>query len=198
MANKTDLGIEEMLAALRSQAMYGRTHLYIAKGLMREKADTEKLTPTFFGLTLDAHLQTAQMYAAKLYDKPSESVTVRSLLKKADMSAGRFPCATPQEVRNKVAIARLMMSTLEPIVEAIQIRRNEYLAHLAPQTVIDLGDLYVRSALTVDGLDEVLVETTNILNLFSQMLDGTLSASMLQGSEDYNVVLKLAAEKSSE
>jgi hypothetical protein len=56
--------------------------------------------------------------------------------------------------------------------------------------------MHARAALTIADLDDVLVETTNILNIFSQLLDGTLSVPMLPGSDDYQVILELAAKVS--
>jgi AbiU2 len=194
MKNNTALRIEEMLTALKSLAIYGKTHLDIAKGLIVAKLDTGSIAPRFFEMTLDAHLQAAQMYAAKLYDKNSESVTVELLVRKADRSEARFSCAKPQDVRGAVEIARLMITNLKPILAAVQIRRNEYLAHLDPRTVIDIASMHARAALTIADLDRVLEDTMTILNLFSQLLNGTLSIPVLPGGDDYKVILKLAAD----
>jgi hypothetical protein len=191
--NSTDLRIESMLTALKAQGIFGRTHLYIAKGLIAAKSTVLTIAPKFFEMTLDAHLQAVQIYAAKLYDKNSKSVTVELFVRKAARSEAHFLCAKPSDVRGAVEIARLMITNLKPSLEALQIRRNEYLAHVDPMTVIDIASMHVRAALTIADLDSVLVETTNILNLFSQLLDGTLSVPMLQGADDYEVILKLAA-----
>ena len=115
-------------------------------------------------------------------------------MKKAGRSEERFPNATPQEAREKVSTARLLISQLGPVVEAVQIRRNEYLAHLDPRTVFDLSSMYERSKLTVKDLDDVLVQSTNVLNLFSQMIDRTISVPTLPGSGDCGAVLKLVAD----
>jgi hypothetical protein len=194
MVNTTDLTIEDMLAALKAQAIHGRMHLDIAKGLIAAKSDIASIAPIFFEMTLEAHLQAAQMYSAKLHDKKSKPVKVDSLVRKAARSEASFPFAAPQEVRRTIEIACQMVDDLKPHLEAVQTRRNEYLAHLAPSTVIDIASLNARAALTIDDLDFVLVQTTNILNLFSQMLDGTVSIPTLPGNDDYKVILKLAAK----
>jgi hypothetical protein len=193
--DSTNLKIEKMLAALKAQAIYGRTHLYIARGLVASKPSIGDIAPRFFEMTLDAHLQAAQLYAAKLYDKQSKSVKVLSFIEKAARSEAKFPLATPSEVRQTVEIAIQMMSNLEPTLDAVQIRRNEYLAHLAPTTVIDIASMHDRAALTISDLDFVFVETTNILNMFSQMIDGAISVPTLPDSDDFEVVLRVCATK---
>jgi hypothetical protein len=48
MISNTEPTIEEMLAALKAQAIYGRTHLYIAKGLIAAMLDAGTIAPIFF------------------------------------------------------------------------------------------------------------------------------------------------------
>ena len=192
----SELGIGEMLNSLKGQAVDGRTHLEIARGLLAAGAEIARVAPIFFELTLDAHLHMAQMYLAKLYDKQREAVTVEALVKRADQSAAAFPSAKPERIREIVQIARSLIDELRPKLKAIEIRRNEYLAHLDPGTIRDLGSMNRRAGLTISDLDSALVETTNILNLFSQALDGTVSIPMLYGSEDYKNVLKLVGGQS--
>jgi hypothetical protein len=84
-------------------------------------------------------------------------VTVELFVGKAAKSEARFSCAKPRDVRGAVAIARSMITNLEPSLEALQIRRNEYLAHLEPMTIIDIASMPTRAALTIADLDFVLV-----------------------------------------
>lgn len=189
--NAADLGIREMLAWLKGEAAYGRTHLEIAKGLVAAEAETARVAPTFFSLTLDAHVQAAQMYVAKLYDKKREAVTVKMLVERAGRSEGAFPSAKPERVREIVQDARAAIAQLKPKLKAVEIRRNEYLAHLAPATICDIGSMNDRAKLAISDLDFALLETTNILNQFSQALDTTLSSPILFGSDDYEKVLNL-------
>jgi hypothetical protein len=189
--NAAELGIGELLGWLKGQAVYGRTHLEIAKGLAAAQAETARVAPTFFDLTLEAHLQAAQMYVAKLYDKQADAVTVKTLLDRTERLAATFPSAKPERVREIVQIALSTIAELEPKLDAVQIRRNEYLAHLDPGTIRNIDSMNRRAALTIADLDFILVETTNILNLFSQAFDGTLSTPMLTGFDDYKNVLKL-------
>lgn len=131
------------------------------------------------------------MYAAKLYDKQREAVTVKMLVERAGRSEGGFPSAKPEKVREIVQNARATIAELKPKLDAVEIRRNEYLAHLAPGTIHDVGSMIDRAKLTISDLDFALLETTNILNLLSQALDRTLSIPMLPGSDDYKNALKL-------
>jgi hypothetical protein len=189
--NAAELEISEMLGWLKGAAVYGMGHLEIAKGLIAAQAgETAGVAPTFFKLTLDAHLQAAQMYIAKLYDKQRHAVTVKAVVKRAERSEADFPSAKPERVRQIVQIAHSAIAGIEKTLDSLEIRRNEYLAHLAPETIRDLESMNCRAALTIGDLDFVFVETTNILNLFSQAFDGTLSIPRLPGWDDYKNVLK--------
>lgn len=191
MVNAAELGIGEMLGWLKGMAVYGKTHLEIAKGLTAAQAETARVAPMFFELTLEAHLQAAQMYLAKLYDKQRKA-TVEGLVKRAGRSEAAFRSAKPERVREIVQIVGSLIDKLKPKLKAVEIRRNEYLAHLDPGTIRDLDSMNSRAALTISDLDCAFMETTNILNQFSQALDGTLLIPMLPGSDDYKNVLKPA------
>jgi hypothetical protein len=100
---------------------------------------------TFFGLTLEACSQMSQMFAAKLYDKTSGAVTVKSLLDAAQSQAGMFKHGTPQEVSAAVKEAETRVAALVPILKSVQDRRNQALAHLDSRTVTNPAALDVNA-----------------------------------------------------
>lgn len=189
-----DPKLEEILIALKREVAFGRTHLGISLAIRRADPVVIHTAQTFFGLTHDAHLAIAQMYAAKLYDKTKGSLTVRSLLIEADRLAGRFSHASAEEVRTLIGAAKARLDKFEKTLSAVEKRRNEYLAHLDIKTVADPTALDSEAMLTIDELDELFVETGNILNEISQRYDGTLSFLELTDSSDYETVLTLIAE----
>ncbi len=178
-----------MLSWLTSAAATGHSHLDIANGLMTSGDEIVAVSPTFFALTIDAHLQAAQIYAAKLYDRRSDAVTVQVLIEGAESSAGEFPYATAEQVRSIAGLARLQIRQMRPHQDAIKIRRDGYLVHFDRGTVRDVQALNENARLTIDDLDYVLVETVNILNSFSQGRNGTVAFGALTNALDYGDLL---------
>ena len=52
---------------------------------------------------------------------------------------------------------------IEPILKAIRTRRNEWLAHLNPETVANPGALAARAKLTIPDLEKSFSETEGIV-----------------------------------
>lgn len=176
------------------EVVYGRTHLQIAKAIRAADPVVIHTAKTFFGLSHYAHLDAAQMYAAKLHDKTRDAITVRTALDEAERLAGTFPNVSSEQVRTVVAASRAMLKEFEKILAAIEGRRNEYLAHLDAKTISDPTSLNTRAALTIDQLDQLFVETGNILNDISQLHHGTFSVLELLDSQDYENVFNLIAQ----
>jgi HEPN superfamily AbiU2-like protein len=183
-----------MLRSLKAEVIFGRTHLRIAKLLRAADPVVIHTGRTFFGLTLDAHLDIAQMYAAKLHDKARRTISVESALDEAECIAGKFSHASPEQVRLMVKTARLELKQLEETLSTLEDRRNEYLAHLVPNTVVDPSEINTRATLTIDDLDHLLLETGNVLNDLSQFYDGSFSALEMLDSDDCKHVFHLLAE----
>lgn len=189
---RPDLG--QMLQSLMVEVIWGRTHLKLARAIRQADPAIIHTAPTFFGLTCDAHLDAAQLYAAKLYDRTKGPITVKSALLEADRIAGRFSHTSAEEVRTTVAAAQAQIVEFKEILSAVEDRRNEYLAHVAPETILDPAALNSRAALTIDELHHLFVETGNILNSISQLYQGTLSVLEVLDSNDYTTAFRLIAE----
>ena len=192
---KSNPTLKDLLSTLTTEVVLARTHLGIAKRLRAARPVVLSAAPTFFAVTHNAHLDAAQMYAAKLYDKTKNAITVRTVLDEAEHVAGSFPNSSPQDVRRIVCAARSRIVKFESTLSALENRRNEYLAHLDVKTIADQTALYTRASLTFDGLDNLLVETGNILNDISQLYDGTLAVLELPDSDDCEKILRLISRR---
>jgi hypothetical protein len=186
--------LKQMMSSLITEVIWGRTHLKIAKAIRSADPAVIHTAQTFFGLTHDAHLDAAQMYAVKLHDRTREAVTVKSVLAEAERVAGTFSNGSAEEVRKVVAAAKAQLVGLDHTLSALEARRNEYLAHVDRNTILDPTSLNSRAALTINDLDDLLVETGNILNDISQLYDASLSVLELTDSEDYTTAFRLIAE----
>jgi hypothetical protein len=82
------LTVQQILESLKSEVVAGKVHLRISRGLQKADPVVLHTGEAFFGFTLTAHLEAAQMYAAKLYDKTKGAITVASLLKRFESNPG--------------------------------------------------------------------------------------------------------------
>src|SRR5271170_6597065 len=173
--------IDQVLTNLKHEVLFGGAYLAIAKGLVEEDPVVLRVSPAFFGLTLEASLQMSQMFAAKLYDKTRGAVTLKSLLAEAELKAGTFKNGTPPQVSLAAKNAKSSIASLSSILASVQDRRNQAIAHLDPRTVADPAALGVRATLTVADLEKVFHETGAILNGISVLWDDTFAVMELIG-----------------
>jgi hypothetical protein len=194
MQNAKQPSLQEILTSLMNEVVWGRAHLKIAKAIRTADPAIIHTAQTFFGLTHDAHLFAAQMYAAKLHDKTKGPITIRSALAEAERVAGTFAHASAEQVRKTLAAAQAELARFERVLTAIEERRNEYLAHIDARSIVGPTALDSTAALTIDELDDLFVETGNILNDIKQLHDGTLAVLELVDSADYTNAFRLIAE----
>jgi hypothetical protein len=167
----------------------GRTYLETAEGLLKSDPVLLQTAPTFFGLSIDGSLELAQMAIARLFDRTRGTMTVPTLLDRADMEAGSFQHALAPEVRATITESKKVVFELEPVLGSIRERRKGWLAHLDPQTIADPGSLEARAKLTIPDLQRAFKETENILLKLSSLYDGTIGELKYIGGDDYEVAL---------
>jgi hypothetical protein len=136
----------------------------------------------------------SQMFAAKLYDKTSGAVTVKSLLDAAQSQTGVFKHGTPQEVSAAIEEAKTRIAAIVPILKSVQDRRNQALAHLDPRTVTNPAGLDATAKLTLVDLERVFAESGAILNEFSRLWLDTTSIMNLIDDDDFTSALDLIAD----
>ena len=126
---------------VRNQVVMGNAHLELWKGLSRrlmyESRGVVNTAPTFFGMTLEAHLNAAFLYAAKIFDTHRGSLTLRAILKYADANKGDLPAERSAEVQRIVRESDAEITKLESSLKAVRIRRNKLLAHLDPRCSLE-------------------------------------------------------------
>lgn len=186
--------VGEILTSLKHEVVFGKAYLGIAKGLGEADSVVLGTAGTFFGLTVEACLHMAQMFAAKLYDETRGAVTVKSLLKAAQSQAGTFKHGTAQEVSTAIKEAETRVAGLVAILKPVKDRRNQSLAHLDPRTVIDPAGLAQRAKLTFADLGKVFDESGAILNEFSRLWEDMTTVMTLVDGTDYTGALSRIAE----
>jgi len=186
--------LKQLLNALMTEVLLGNTHLSIANGLREADPVVLDTAGVFFGLTLTAHLEAAQMYAAKLFDTHRGAETIDTLLAAAGRNTHLFANGTPQEVRAAARSAKHRVRGLDPVMKAVRVRRNKMLAHLDPETVCDPVKLLRDTKLTLDDLSKVFGVSGEIVNEISRLYMDATHLMRFPKHDDYKHALKLVAD----
>lgn len=186
--------LKQLLNALLREVLLGNTHLSIATGLREADPAVLDTAGVFFGLTFTAHLETAQMHAAKLFDTHRGAETIDTLVTTAARNTHLFVNGSPQAVHAAVRSARHRVRGLDPVMKAVRLRRNKMLAHLDPETVLDPVKLLRDTKLTVDDLVRVFDVAGGIVNEISHLYMDVTQLTMFPKHDDYKHALKLVAD----
>jgi len=179
--------LKQVLDVLKRQVLVGKSYLDLAKGLLEADPAIRNTAPTFFGLTIDGSLELAQMTIARLYDDATRgSVTIRRMLVRATEEAASFQRG---DVRTEIAKREAAIIALEPVLESIRQRRNEWLAHLDPRTVANPESLSTKAKLSIPDLDRAFTETEDLLLEMSSLYEGVTGELRFLGGDDYKIAL---------
>ena len=196
MPPRKAVNFQQILTWLMVEIIFGRAHYEIARGLGRSDrraALAFGTAPQFFGLTLDARAVLAQLALARIFDRAS-AVSIHKLFSLALNKAGTFKHGTATEVRKTVQDAKASITILEPSVAAIQIRRNESIAHSDARPIIDPSGYLRDGRISYLQIDGMFYEIGAILNKFSLLYRGASVPLDLEGAKDYEQALDLLAD----
>jgi len=193
----TPVLFEKFLNRLMELVSLGKAHTEIGRGLGRDiGADPAiaNVAPVFWGTTITAHLDTAQLIAFKLFDPQKRTMTVEYLLEHAAEIQGSFAHATPAQVDAIIKIARAQIANLDAPLTKIRTKRNRMLAHLDPTTVQDPVRLSKQVELTFSDLNLVLSTAGDILNELSRGFRDSMSFYDIVSADDYKNAIGLIAD----
>jgi hypothetical protein len=181
--------LQQILDAFKKQVLVGKTYFETAKGLLNEDPVLIQIAPTFFGMAIDGSLELAQMAVARLYDTTRNTMSVPKMLRRAEQEAGTFHLADGQQVRKAIAECQKLVIRLEPVIASIGDRRNGWLAHLDPNTIVDPNAVVARAQLTFPDLERSFKDTEEIVLKMSSLYDGTIGELKYIGGDDYKDAL---------
>jgi len=182
----------QMLLALKSQILIGKTYLSVADGLIQSQQDDPSIQQTaqvFFGLVINGSLEHAQMSIARVYDTTRGSVTVPRMLDLAKRCTDSFVRGEQQQIEELIAKGERTVVELDPVLKAIRTRRNTRLAHLDRRSVSDPNTFSEEARLTFPDLRKAFEETEHLLIDISSLHDGTVGDLRFAGGDDYKAVL---------
>jgi hypothetical protein len=161
--------------ALFNEVIIGTANLSIARSLLeasKNRPATMRASGSFFSLTIHALLESAQVYAAKLFevDKRGECASIPWLLKKARARREKVKAQDRIDAELKVIEeAERKLIALGPLLRSLKNRRDRWLVHLDGKTVRDPAQFSKDSALTYPELEDVFAQATHILNSMAKL-----------------------------
>jgi hypothetical protein len=185
--------IEQIISKLMYQVVVGKAHLLVAKGLADSDPVVLNAAKVFFAMSIDAHLYSSQMYAARLHDRPRGAVTVSTLMKRADEEAGTAKYGSADDVRAAIASAQKALSDLVGPLKALTDHRNEWLAHTDPRTITDPVKAAAAAGLRFPELETIYVRTGNIVNEFSRLYRDVTGNLEIIDQTDYETVVEFVS-----
>jgi len=190
-----EMTFSETLIWLLTDLQYARASFVISCDLPRAHPAVIATAPFFFQLTANRHADAVNLHATKLYDS-SRRLSIPGLLSLASKQAGTFNHASASEVRKEVAIARRIVVRFAPLLRALNLRRNQSIAHMDPTTIVN-PDQYIKDGFVRTGdLADLLEQTGLILNRLSMLYRGVSLALDIANAGDYRRALDLMSRSS--
>jgi AbiU2 len=180
---------------VRDLVLYGDAHLRIWEGLAkeinRENAVVGNTAPTFFGLTLEAHLDRALLNAAKTFDGHRDALNLRKVLNCAGESKRTLAGKNEKRLSELFPEAERQLKEIEANLSAIQTRRDKMIAHLDRKTISDPQKVIADSRITLDQLKEVYAVAWKIIQEVSTIFWNETPLLPLADVDDYEWPLSL-------
>ena len=181
--------------ALTNESFHGNVHLDICEGLGEMDPFIGNHAPVFFTYTFYGHLYSAQMYANKLFDTHGNAFTVPRFLEMARLRSSRFQHAVEKDVLAYIAEAANVIKTLEPTIEILRKRRNDFLAHISPTLVFKQELLEKARTLTMPQIRDVLLGGGKVVNQLLHMWNNSMNQLRETGTDDYKRVVSKVSKQ---
>ena len=186
---------KQIFEHVRDIVLYGDAHLRIWEGLAKEinrdDALVGKTAPTFFGLTLEAHLDRALLNAAKTFDGHKDALSLRKVLNCAGQNKRTLAQENAKRLTELFPEAERQLKEIETNLSAIQTRRDKTIAHLDRKTVSDPQTVIADSRITLDELKKVYAVAWEIIQKISTIFWDETPLLPLSDIDDYEWPLSL-------
>lgn len=189
--------IDAVLDRLLEFVVLGKAHLAIGRGISDKASNDPALTnttPAFWGLTLTAHFDIAQLIAFKLFDPRRGTMTIEYLLSECEHRPNEFRNGSPSQVNAAITIARTQIANLNAPLKPIRAKRNRIIAHTDPTLVTNPEALARQVQVTISDLNQIFGTSGLILNEINLLLRDTTSVLELIQASDYESLFTLIEE----
>jgi hypothetical protein len=181
--------------ALTNESFNGNVHVDICEGLSDLDPYIGDYAPVFFMYTFYAHLNMAQMYAAKLFDTDPRSFTVERFLEIVRLRSSTFPHAEQKEVLECIADAEKRIRGLHKTLKVLRNNRNKFLAHISKELVFERSKLQQAANVTLPQIREVLYAGGGIVNDFLRMWNRSTNQLRETHRGDYKKIVSLVSNQ---
>ena len=188
---------EKVLRRLTEFVVLGKAHLNIGRGLAQKMtADPviAHVAPVFWSMSINAHIDVAQLIAFKLFDTRVGTMTIEYLLERAAECSNAFHKATPDQITAIIGIARKQIAGLASPLTSVRAKRNRFLAHLDPTIVRDPERLAKECQVTFSDLNLIFETAGSILNEVSVGYNETSTLFELIDEKDYEWAVQLIVD----
>jgi hypothetical protein len=188
---------EKMLSRLSDLLLFGKAHLKIGRGvgqMITSEPAISQVAPTFWGLTINAHLDIAQLLAFKLFDSRAGTLTLSVLLSHAEQNPTIFANTSHARLAAAIQIARTQISSLKKPLTRIAAKRNRLIAHLDQLIVNNPKKLEKAIAVTFSDLNYAFFIAAAVLNEMKVKFQDAMSDFELLYSSDYEMVGQLIVQ----
>jgi len=180
---------------VQNQVIIGNAHLSLWKRLGKRISGLNNIVantaPTFLGMTLDAHLCAAFLYAARVFDTHHDALTIHTILRKAGHEMGTLSPKTQKVVRGNLSSAKTKLLALQAIVDSVRTRRDKVLAHLDLKVITHPDEVTRESQISVKELENLFRAAWEILNEISGSFWEITSILDLVDIDDYERPMSL-------
>jgi hypothetical protein len=184
---------------VRDLALYGDAHLRIWEGLAKEISKDNFLVgntaPTFFGLTLEAHLDRALLNAAKTFDRHRDALNLRKVLNCASEHKRTLTGERQKALTKFFPNAEYQLQEIETKLSAIQTRRDKVIAHLDRKAVSDPQKVIAESQVTLADLKKVYAVAWSIIQEVSTIFWNETPLLPVADVDDYEWPLSFVRDE---
>jgi hypothetical protein len=178
--------------------VFGKAHVKIGLGLgnlLKGDPAIAQVSPVFWGTSLNAQADIAQLIAFKLFDTHKGTATIFYLLEQARNPSNVFGNANPVQVESIVQAAFDKISgPLSKPLKQIRAKRNRVLAHLDRTLISDPEKVATQAKVTWSDLNVIFDISGQILNDVSVGFRDSSPMWDLIGSEDYTTAFDLISD----
>jgi hypothetical protein len=205
-----------LLTVLLDDLVDARFHFSLHQNLVKaaeEYAVEFGQSPTFWGLTFSAHIDTVMVRLGRAYDTYDGSVlNLRNLLDTiaANLSIFDEPnfrerlkgnafvdsLATQLKPPDQAQLQKDIetVSNSDPLVHKLVMWRHNYIAHRNSQFALNPTKLSSQHPLLFTEIDVLLHRALEIGNRYSLLFDASAQSTLMVGRDDYLSVLKAVRE----
>ena len=205
-----------LLTALLDDLVDARFHFSLHQNLAKaneEYAAEFAQSPTFWGLTLSAHIDAVMVRLCRAYDTYDKSaLNLRNLLDTVAANLSIFDepnfrgrlkgnafvdsLAAQLKPPDQAQLQKDMaaVSASDPLVHKLVMWRHNYVAHRNSQVALNPTRLSSQHPLLFTEIDVLLDRALEIGNRYSLLFDASAHATLMVGRDDYLNLLKAVRE----